>query len=76
MAKKRSWNDLTSQQKIGAVFMAIIQLALAAIAFRDLRKRPNSLVRGPKAIWYAVNTINFIGPITYLVYGRLRRPAA
>ena len=74
MAKKRSWREMTSQQKAGVIFMAIIQITLAGIAYSDLKKRPASLVRGPKRLWYAVNAINFVGPITYLVFGRLNSP--
>ncbi len=71
MAKKRSWSEMSGQQKAGVILMAIIQIGLAGIAYRDLRKRPAAQVRGPKRIWYAINAINFFGPITYLVYGRL-----
>ncbi len=76
MAKKRSWGEMTSQQKAGVIVMAIIQITLAGIAYRDLRKRPASRVRGSKKLWYAVNAINFVGPLTYLVYGRLNTPQA
>ena len=39
-------------------------------ALLDLRKRPAEQVRGPKKAWYPALFVNFIGPMTYLRYGR------
>lgn len=76
MGKKRSWNEMTAQQKTGIIIGAIVQITLAALALRDLRRRPAALVRGPKKLWYAICAVNFIGPLAYFSVGRLRAPIA
>jgi hypothetical protein len=49
------------------------QISLAATAWTDLARRSAAEVKGPKRVWAFVIAINFIGPISYLVFGR-RRP--
>lgn len=49
-----------------------VQFALAGYAWVDLARRPGELVRGPKPAWALVIAINFVGPITYLLFGRIR----
>ena len=39
---------------------------------RDLKQRPAELVRGPKALWGPAMSVQPIGPIAYLVWGRKR----
>lgn len=74
MPRKRSWNKLTTVQKAGLIASATVQITLAALACRDLRRRPEASVRGPKALWYALCGVNLIGPLAYFGYGRLRAP--
>lgn len=66
----RQWSDLSTGRKVGGVISAIIQFALAAAAWTDLAKRPADEVNGRKAIWAFVIAVNFIGPISYFVFGR------
>jgi hypothetical protein len=50
--------------------VVLIELGLMVIALVDLIRR--SRTRGPKWVWVLVIVlINFIGPIIYLVAGRL-----
>jgi hypothetical protein len=51
-----------------------VQLGLLAAALRDLRKRPNEQIRGPKAVWVAVSGVNYLGlgPLVYFIFGRRR----
>lgn len=76
MSKRRSWNEFTTAQKAGVLASGAVQITLAVLAYRDLRRRPAALVRGPKALWYALCAVNFVGPLAYFSYGRLRAPAA
>jgi hypothetical protein len=69
--KGRGWGSLsgTEQRQIGIA--AAIQLTLLTIAFRDWWRRPGSAMRGGrKWAWLPVLFVNFVGPITYLVFGR------
>ncbi len=72
MARK-TWADLTTQQKAGVVAGAAVQLGLLSAALLDLRRRTPDEVNGPKAAWVAASFVNFVGPIAYFLLGRKRR---
>lgn len=74
MARTR-WNDLTDPQKAAILVAASVQISLAAAAWIDLARRPPELVRGPKGAWAAAIAVNFVGPIAYFGWGRVRHPA-
>lgn len=67
---KRTWSDLTPQQKTGSIVGGLIQLALAATAWTDLARRPATQVNGPKPLWALAIAVNFVGPISYFIWGR------
>lgn len=73
MARKQ-WSDLSDAQKAATVAAAAVQIALAAAAWTDLARRPAEQVRGPKAAWAVAIAVNFVGPISYFAFGRLRTP--
>jgi hypothetical protein len=73
---KRTWKDLTPQERTGSIVSVLIQLTLAAIAWTDLARRPEKYVRGPKPLWALAITVNFVGPISYFIFGRLPDRAA
>lgn len=75
MARKR-WSDLSDREKTAILVMASVQISLAATAWIDLARRPAELVRGPKPAWALGIAVNFVGPISYFAFGRLRAPAA
>ncbi|WP_353829277.1 PLD nuclease N-terminal domain-containing protein [Agromyces sp. SYSU T0242] len=70
MAKARQWSDLSRGQQVRGVVTAVVQLALASAAWSDLAKRPAEEVNGRKWVWALVIAVNFIGPITYFIFGR------
>ncbi len=53
--------------------MGTVQVALAAAAYRDLARRDRADLRGSKLFWSLALLVNWIGPISYFVYGRHRR---
>jgi hypothetical protein len=71
MARKR-WSDLTPAQQTAILVAASVQISLAATAWVDLARRPRELVRGPKAAWALGIAVNFVGPISYFAFGRIR----
>jgi hypothetical protein len=71
MAKK-SWSEMTPTQKKLVVATAVAEVAVTAWCVRDLKNRPDSLVRGPKLLWGPAMSIQPFGPIAYLVWGRKR----
>lgn len=72
MARKKSWNDMTSAQKKLVVAAGVAEVVVAAWCAKDLRQRPAALVRGPKLLWAPALSVQPIGPIAYLVWGRRR----
>jgi hypothetical protein len=71
--KRMTWSDLTAAQKVGAVGLGAVQLGLLAAALVDLRRRPAEEIRGSKRVWTGVVFVNYIGPISYFVFGRKPR---
>jgi len=69
---RRNWGDLTGRQQTALLVAASVQISLAATAWIDLARRPADQVRGPKAAWAAAIAVNFVGPISYFVWGTRR----
>ena len=72
MKTPQKFSDLSPGQQAGMLVTVSIQFALAATAWADLAKRPASQVRGRKVIWGFVIAVNWIGPISYFIWGRRR----
>ena len=64
------WHELSVGQRRAFVVASGIQVALAAIAWTDLARRPPEQVNGRKPLWAAVIAVNFFGPLAYLCWGR------
>jgi hypothetical protein len=65
--------DSTSQRPL-LIFLAGTCLLLAA-ALIDIRRRPASQIRGSKRMWIMLASLNWLlGPVSYFVFGRRRRP--
>jgi hypothetical protein len=71
MPKKR-WDDLSGDQKAAIVFSGTIQLGLLAAALVDIYRRSAGEIRGGKRLWAAAAFINYVGPISYFLFGRKR----
>ena len=70
------WRELTTRQRQAMMLRGAFQLGLLAAALNDLRRRPASQIRGPKALWAAISFVNYLGagPIAYFLLGRRRAP--
>jgi hypothetical protein len=68
--------DLNDQQKVILVVVLIVHVILARFTLRDLRRRPESAVRGPKRLWRVWATTNTTGSLAYWLVGRRREPTA
>lgn len=69
-----SWNEMSRRDRSTVLVLAAVQLALAAAAWVDLARRGRDQVLGSKRTWALVICVNFIGPLTYFVFGRRRTP--
>ena len=71
MPNKR-WGDLSSTQRKAVVLSGVVQLGLLAAALADIYRRPAGEIRGPKRLWAVVALVNYVGPISYFLFGRRR----
>jgi len=70
MNKKRSWSGLKLWQKAAIIKLAILQIGLFVVAWRDLSGRPATKVNGSKPAWRVGLFFNTIGPLAYFAKGR------
>lgn len=70
MKQKKSFKDLSQGQRTLIIALTAVDVVAKALAVRDIRKRPPSAVRGPKALWYGLQALNFIGPAAWFAVGR------
>ncbi len=75
MSEKKPWKELSTPQKAGGLLMGIVQVSLLIAALVDIRRRPAEQIRGRKAWWALAAFVNFIGPISYFLFGR-KQPTA
>jgi len=69
---KRRWSDRSPAGRFVLVVAALLQFALAGAAWADLARRPAAEVRGPKWRWGLAVLVNFVGPLAYFRWGRVR----
>ena len=69
---KKKWSDLSGAQKGAVVLAGMVQLGLLAAALLDIYRRPAEEVRGDKRLWAVAAFVNFVGPISYFLFGRRR----
>ncbi|MCW2719518.1 PLDc N-terminal domain-containing protein [Pseudonocardia sp.] len=71
MSPKRRWSDLTERQRRLLVAAGVVEAGLKCAALRDLRRRPEGQLRGPKWVWaVAVLVVNTLGSLAYFTLAR------
>jgi hypothetical protein len=65
-------SKLTPAQQATIAVVGLVQLLLLAAALLDLRRRPAEQINGNKKLWTIVAFINFVGPLSYFLFGRRR----
>jgi hypothetical protein len=73
-SRRIHWRDLSDTQKSVLRLGALVQIGLLIAALTDIRRRPAEQIRGNKLLWTAAVFVNFIGPISYFVFGRKSAP--
>jgi Phospholipase_D-nuclease N-terminal len=68
----RKWSELSGRQRAAVLGLGCVQLLLAVTAWADLARRPADAVNGRKTVWAALIAVNWIGPLSYLRWGRRR----
>lgn len=49
-----------------------VQLALLIAAQLDISRRSSAQIRGRKVWWRLAAFVNFVGPVSYFLFGRVR----
>jgi hypothetical protein len=63
---------LTDRQKKTIAVVLVVHLILVRLTWRDLRRRPDAGVRGPKRLWRLAASLNTTGCVAYWLFGRRR----
>lgn len=69
MAAKRKPNKLV------LAVVAVVHIAVTALTWRDLRERPDALLRGKRKFWRVATAMNTSWSAAYWLFGRRRSPA-
>lgn len=70
MIAARKWADLSTGQRTAIVALSAVEVVLTGRAAADLYRRPQSGLRGPKALWWAGILVQPVGPVAYLACAR------
>jgi hypothetical protein len=57
-------------KRIALVALVLAEVGLAALTWRDLRRRPAEEIRGSKRFWRVASTINPGNSVAYWLVGR------
>jgi hypothetical protein len=68
----KRWGDLSSTQRKAVVLSGVVQLGLLVATLADIYRRPAREIRRQKRLWAAVAFVNYVGPISYFLFGRRR----
>jgi len=67
----KKWSEMSTPQRVAVVALGVAEVALAAVAITDLARRPAAQVRGKKWMWGPAMSVNLVGPLAYLLFGRV-----
>lgn len=73
MTGKQRFRDLPAGRQRLIAAAAVMQFSLLAAALIDIWRRPADQIRGPKRLWAGLSFLNFVGPVSYFVFGRRKR---
>lgn len=68
--QRKKWTDLTPFQKSMVVLLGFVQVTLLIAALVDIRDRSPEEINGDKRLWTLLAFVNYIGPISYFLFGR------
>lgn len=68
----KRWENLSARQRGTILLTGTVQIGLLLAALTDIYRRPAQEIRGNKLLWTAASFVNFVGPISYFLFGRRR----
>lgn len=73
MSAKKKWSDMSSKQRRMVSAAGAVQIGLMAAMNRDLSRRSDAELRGPRLLWRAASFMNYVGPVAYFLFGRRKK---
>ncbi len=68
--QRKKWADLSPFQRGAVVVISFVQVALLIAALVDISRRSPEEINGDKRLWTILAFVNYIGPISYFLFGR------
>ncbi|MEJ5996766.1 PLDc N-terminal domain-containing protein [Corynebacterium sp. H130] len=69
---KLQWSDLDQSAKNWIIGMGIYEVLEKLVAWHFIYHTPKEKTRGSKWMWFALSFVNFVGPLSYAIFGRKR----
>jgi hypothetical protein len=69
---KQKWSALSERTRRLIIVAGVAEASLKVAMLIDIKRRPASLIRGPKWLWTPIAFVNFFGPVSYFAFGRRR----
>jgi hypothetical protein len=66
----KRWQDLSPRKQMAIKLAGAVQVSLLIAALCDIWRRPAEEVNGDRRLWTLASFVNFVGPISYFVFGR------
>ncbi|WP_110241561.1 PLDc N-terminal domain-containing protein [Nocardioides gilvus] len=67
---KKSWSELSNPARAAIAAVSTVEILVTLAAWRDLKRRPGSALRGPKPFWALVSLVQPVGPLAYFAFAR------
>jgi hypothetical protein len=67
--KPKKFSDRSPAEKASIGFIFVVSVAVVSFAERDIQRRDDAEIRGPKLAW-RVAALNALGALAYLGLGR------
>jgi hypothetical protein len=70
---QKRWENMSPAARSLILVLGVVQIGLLVAALRDIRARTPEEINGNRKLWTAALFVNFVGPISYFIWGRKRR---
>ena len=74
MTRNRMRGNKRKPNKPALAISLVVHVAITALTWWDLQKRPAEQIRGNKMIWRVASALNTTGSAAYWLFGRRRSP--
>jgi hypothetical protein len=69
-SKKKRWSERSPAERLAALVLMVLSVALVGAAEWDIQRRPADSIRGNKKLWRLMS-LNALGALGYFQVGRI-----